>query len=96
MRAIPVCFSLAILVALTQGVRAEDAGKGSVFTPIIKPQDILYWRPLRYQDRFAQIGVRISIDRLYTFRFIQKIRGSTGSSSFTIKPEPSSRVLTRG
>jgi hypothetical protein len=28
MRAIPVCFSLAILIALTSGVNAADSGKG--------------------------------------------------------------------
>jgi hypothetical protein len=44
MRAIPVCFSLAILVALTYGVRAEDAGKG--LQPIIKPVETVVQAPI--------------------------------------------------
>jgi hypothetical protein len=44
MRAIPVCFSLAILVTLTHGVRAEDAGSG--LKPIIKPIETVVQAPI--------------------------------------------------
>jgi hypothetical protein len=47
MRAIPVCFSLAILVALTHGVKAEDAGKGSGLAPIIKPVETVVQVPIK-------------------------------------------------
>jgi hypothetical protein len=51
MRTIPVCFSLAILFALTQGVRAADAGKGGHdqgggLKPIIKPIETVVQVPI--------------------------------------------------
>lgn len=47
MRTIPVCFSLAILVALTQGVNAADAGKDQGgLKPIIKPVETVVTLPI--------------------------------------------------
>ena len=43
MRALPVCFSLAILFALTHGVRADDAGG---LKPIIKPVETVVTAPI--------------------------------------------------
>ena len=46
MRAIPVCFSLAILVALTYGVRAEGASDKGGLNPIIKPVETVITAPI--------------------------------------------------
>jgi len=50
MRAIPVCFSLAILFALTHGANAKDRAKGGVdgggLTPIIKPVETVVQTPI--------------------------------------------------
>jgi hypothetical protein len=50
MGAVPVCFSLAILFALTHGVNAADAGKGGSdsggLNPIIKPVETVVTAPI--------------------------------------------------
>jgi hypothetical protein len=50
MRAVPVCFSLAILFALTHGVNAADARKGGSdsggLNPIVKPIETIVTAPI--------------------------------------------------